>query len=238
MAREAPDGYTLIVAGGSETTSVGAHRELPYDPHKDFTSIIRFTAEAEYIVVPANSPYQTIEDFVKAAKAEPGKFSHGSAGVASLVHSAAILLQRRTGIKLKHVPYQGGAPAVQALVAGQIDITIGTGPEVSGQVEAKKPARHRLVLGQAFAGLSGRPDPERAWHRCRPLQHEGLRRPRQHAAPYPELSARPLQKGDVEQAWQDYEKTANEGSGYLDGPGFQKAQVDLLDQISEALKQN
>jgi tripartite-type tricarboxylate transporter receptor subunit TctC len=136
VARSAPDGHTLLLGGGSESTSVPAHRQTPYDPVKDFRPIIRLSKGSQYFVVSATSPYQSMKDVIEAAKAKPGQLAHGSSGVGSLAHSIPLLLGRRAGVKFKHVPYQGGAPAIQAVLSGQLDFTIAGPDEMKGQVEA------------------------------------------------------------------------------------------------------
>ena len=83
-----------MLAGGSESTSVPAHRKTPYDPSTDFTPIIRLYVGSQFLVVNANSSYKTPQDIIDAAKAKPGQIAHGSSGVGSLAHSLPLLLGR------------------------------------------------------------------------------------------------------------------------------------------------
>ena len=86
-----PDGYTLLVAGGSESTSVGNHQKLPYDIRTDFTAIIQFNRQRTLLAVKGDAPYKTLKEFVTEVKANPGKYTYGSSGAGSLYHSALLV---------------------------------------------------------------------------------------------------------------------------------------------------
>ena len=73
-----PDGYTLLVAGGSESTSVGNHQKLPYDIRTDFTAIVQFNRQRTLLAVKGDAPYKTLKEFVTEVKANPGKYTYGS----------------------------------------------------------------------------------------------------------------------------------------------------------------
>jgi len=122
VARAAPDGYTLIVTGGS-TLNLNPHvyASVPFDAVKSFAPIT-MTARTNFILtahpkVAANS----LAEFVAFAKANPGKLNYGSAGNGSLLHIAAELFNGEVGIQTQHVPYKGIGPALNDLLAGQID---------------------------------------------------------------------------------------------------------------------
>ena len=123
VASSKPDGYTLLIAGGSETVSVGHFKKLPYDPINDFAPIIRLTVEKIVLSVNADSPYKTLDEFISAAKQHPGKFKYSSSGQFGIFHSTALAFCRKAGIKMTHVPYNGGAPSVAALMGKHIDLT-------------------------------------------------------------------------------------------------------------------
>ena len=133
VARAAPDGHTLLLAGGSESTSLPAHREVPYDPKRSFRAIIRLTRHPHFICARGKGGrFDTMPQVVEAARAAPGRITHGSAGVGSLSHSLFLMLERRGGLEFLHVPYAGGGPVAQALLAGQIDLGVQASDELGG----------------------------------------------------------------------------------------------------------
>jgi len=124
VARAAPDGYTLGVMTVS-AMSIGPHihRALPFQPLKDFTPISNIVNTPGAIVAGLKTPYQNLEDLIKAAKAAPGRISYASVGLGSLPHLAAEMFARQAGVQLLHVPYKGAAPAMQDLLSGVVDLT-------------------------------------------------------------------------------------------------------------------
>ena len=122
VARAAPDGYTLLATGGSTLNlNPFLYRELPFDPQKSFTPVT-LTARTNFIlVVNPKLGVDSVEAFVVFAKAHPKTLNYGSAGSGSLIHIATELFNTTTGIETNHVPYKGLAPAVNDLLAGQID---------------------------------------------------------------------------------------------------------------------
>jgi tripartite-type tricarboxylate transporter receptor subunit TctC len=122
VARAAPDGYTLLATGGSTLNlNPFLYRELPFDPQKSFAPVT-LTAHTNFIlVVNPKLGVDSVEAFVALAKAHPKTLNYGSAGSGSLIHIATELFNTTTGIETNHVPYKGLAPAVNDLLAGQID---------------------------------------------------------------------------------------------------------------------
>jgi tripartite-type tricarboxylate transporter receptor subunit TctC len=122
VARAAPDGYTLLATGGSTLNlNPFLYRSLPFDPVKSFVPIA-MTARTNFIlVVHPKLGVDTVEAFVALAKAQPGKLNYGSAGSGSLIQIATELFNTTAGVQTNHVPYKGLAPAVNDLLAGQID---------------------------------------------------------------------------------------------------------------------
>src|SRR5476651_2040407 len=122
VARAAPDGYTLMVTGGSTLNlNPFLYNALPFDPVKSFAPV-SLTARTNFIlVVNPKLGVDTVEAFVALAKAHPRTLNYGSAGSGSLIQIATELFNTTTGIETNHVPYKGLAPAVNDLLAGQID---------------------------------------------------------------------------------------------------------------------
>jgi tripartite-type tricarboxylate transporter receptor subunit TctC len=104
----------------------------------EFAPIALVSADPTVLVVRADSPYRTLKDFVDAAKANPGKINYSSSGVYGTLHVAMEIFANAAGIKLFHVPYQGGGPAVTALLGGQVE-ALASGPAAAiGQIKGGK----------------------------------------------------------------------------------------------------
>lgn len=153
VANAPADGYTLLVAGGSESTSVPHHREVSYDAIKDFRPIIRITRYPIIIATRADSGYDSIDALMEAARSDPGALSFASSGPGSLYHSAMLALLERGGVEMKHVPYQGGAPAVAALLGGHVDVTPAAPNEIQAQYDAGEVQLLAVASDERYAGL-------------------------------------------------------------------------------------
>ncbi|WP_099867437.1 tripartite tricarboxylate transporter substrate binding protein [Pararhizobium haloflavum] len=135
VAAAEPDGYTLLVAGGSESTSVPNHMETQYSLD-DFRGVVRVNREHMVMVTKKGSGLDSVDAVVEAAKEKPGELAYGSSGPAGILHSAFIVFTQEAGIDMTHVPYQGGSPALAALLGGHIDMTIVTPAQAKAQMEA------------------------------------------------------------------------------------------------------
>jgi tripartite-type tricarboxylate transporter receptor subunit TctC len=124
VARAAPDGYTIIIGLSSTHVFNGAIYTLPYDLLNDFAPIA-LIATAPHLIVSKNAmPAKDLLELIAWLKANPGRASEGTAGVGSAPHLGGVLFQNLTGTTVQFVPYGGAAPAIQDLLAGQIDLFI------------------------------------------------------------------------------------------------------------------
>jgi tripartite-type tricarboxylate transporter receptor subunit TctC len=124
VAKAAPDGYTILMALSSISIFPVSDRingKTPSYEMKDFAPIALITADPTVLVVSADSPWKNLKEFVDSAKAYPGKINYSSSGVYGTLHVAMEIFANAAGIKLFHIPYQGGGPAVTALLAGQVE---------------------------------------------------------------------------------------------------------------------
>ncbi len=141
VAKAAPDGYTILMALSSISIFPVSDRingKVPAYEMKDFAPIALVTADPTVLVVRADGPYKTLKDFVDAAKASPGKINYSSSGVYGTLHVSMEIFANAAGIKLFHVPYQGGGPAVTALLGGQVE-ALASGPAAAiGQIRGGK----------------------------------------------------------------------------------------------------
>ena len=124
-ARAAPDGYTLFFPSGSVmTANQFVYAKLNYDPEKDFVPVTNVVTGPQVLVVPANSPYKTVKDLINGARANPGKLTFGHAGIGTQTHLAAENFLYQAKIDAVSVPYKGEAPALAALVGGEINFIL------------------------------------------------------------------------------------------------------------------
>ena len=122
VKRAAPDGYTLLVSSlGPFVIAPHLIKSMPYDALKDFDLLTVAVRAPNVLVVPAASPLKTLADVVAAAKKDPGKMTFASSGNGSSDHLTAELFWLQTGTSGVHIPYKGGAPAIQDLLGGQVD---------------------------------------------------------------------------------------------------------------------
>lgn len=122
VKRAAPDGYTLLVSSlGPFVIAPHLIKSMPYDALKDFDLLTVAVRAPNVLVVPASSPLKTVADVIAAAKKDPGKLTFASSGNGSSDHLTAELFWLQTATSGTHVPYKGGAPAIQDLLGGQVD---------------------------------------------------------------------------------------------------------------------
>jgi tripartite-type tricarboxylate transporter receptor subunit TctC len=141
VAKSAPDGYTILMSLSSisifPVSDPMNGKPVPYTL-ADFAPIALVTADPTVLVVAADGPYKTIQDFIASAKAYPSRINYSSSGVYGTLHVAMEMFASSAGIKLFHVPYQGGGPAVAALLGGQVH-ALASGPAAAiGQIKAGK----------------------------------------------------------------------------------------------------
>jgi tripartite-type tricarboxylate transporter receptor subunit TctC len=122
VASAPPDGYTLFMGTGSYATSAALYKTLSFDPEKSFKPITQLNRFPSAIGVHAKSELRSLRDLIQAAKAKPGNIPFASTGHGGQTHFAGELFQILTGTKLVHVPYKGGGPAMQDVLAGQVEL--------------------------------------------------------------------------------------------------------------------
>ena len=126
VARSAPDGYTVLAgSAGSMVGPVAFATKPPYDPLNDLLPVVLVVRTPNFIFVKGSSPVNSIGDLVALAKAQPGKLSFGSAGVATSTHIAGEMIKSMTGVSFVHVPYKGTPASLADLLAGQVDFIVG-----------------------------------------------------------------------------------------------------------------
>ncbi len=121
VAQSAPDGYTLLLGfDGTLVINPHVYPKLPFDTLRDFAPVTKLGEGGLIIVAHTSVPASNLRELVALSKQKPGSLSYGSAGTGSTSHASAELLKFETGLDMTHVPYKGGGPATQDVVAGQI----------------------------------------------------------------------------------------------------------------------
>ena len=139
IAKSAPDGYTVgLMSIASHAISPTLYSRLPFDAEKDFTPISMLWQVPNIFVVKLDIPAKTVPELIELVKANPGKYSFASGGSGTSPHICGEMLKQRTGINMFHVPYRGGAPALQDMLAGQVDMMFDNIPGPLAQVRAGK----------------------------------------------------------------------------------------------------
>jgi len=165
-ARQPADGYAFVLGNIGPALINPLISKVTYNMEKDFIPIALVSAGPNVLVVPANSPYKTVQDLLNAAKAKPNTLNFGTSGSGSMSHIATEMMMREANIKMTHVPYKGGGLALIDLMAGQIDFIVSDALPAAEHIKSGKirplaitsTARTSLVPGVptfSEAGLPG-----------------------------------------------------------------------------------
>ncbi len=166
IAKAAPDGYTIMIAGMSLVTNAYLQEKLPYDPLKDFAPITLAVRVPNLLAVNNDVQAKSVKELIALAKAKPGSLSYASAGNGTSLHLAAELMQSMAQIELNHIPYKGSGPAEVDLISGQVQIIFDPIASALPHVKAGKMRALAITTGKrskllpdlptmAEAGLAG-----------------------------------------------------------------------------------
>jgi len=152
VAKAKPDGYTLLISySGYHVGNPALMDKLPWDPLKDFAPIALLTVSTNVIAVHPSIPVNNLKELIAYAKANPGKLNYASQGNGSVSHIGTEIFKQTTGIEMVHVPYKGSGPAIQDVLAGQVQVFITTPPSVMQHVQSGK------LKGLAVTGKTRHP---------------------------------------------------------------------------------
>ena len=158
LARAPGDGHALMLGdSGAFAISPALNRKLTYQPLKDFTLITALAAVPTVLVAPPSLPAATLQEFIAAAKASPGKMSYGSAGSGSVHHLTMAVFASRAGIDMLHIPYKGGSALVAAALSGEIQAGWSGIPNVAPHIRAGKLRVYAISTAQRSATLPNVP---------------------------------------------------------------------------------
>jgi len=236
VAAAKPDGYMLLVAGGSETISVPHFKKLPYDTINDFVPVIRLMIERVGFYVKTDSPWKTMKEFMADVKLNPDKYTYATSGIGGLHHATVLVLEKRTGVVLRHVPHKGGAETLAAVAGGHVNVAMASPNEayalvqggrirplanaslVRSPVEPNTPTLRELGYDVYIENQKGFVFPKNTPKAVVQILHDRVRKV--FDDPQFKSSAEKLQ---VELA-------------YLNGEDFQKSMKAMYDQVGASLK--
>jgi tripartite-type tricarboxylate transporter receptor subunit TctC len=136
VARSAPDGYTLLMSTATVAINMTLYKKLNFDTLRDFAAVSVFSASPNVLVVNASVPVASVEQLVALARERPGALNYSSAGSGTTQHLSGELFKTRTGTDIVHVPYKGTAPALTALIGGNVDLSFANIPAIHQHVKS------------------------------------------------------------------------------------------------------
>jgi tripartite-type tricarboxylate transporter receptor subunit TctC len=137
VARAMPDGYTLLMGNNSIlATNAVLYKKVAFDPEKDFAPIALIGSQANILVVNPALPVHSMAELIALAKASPGKLNFASSGHGAAAHLAGELFKSQAGVNIVHVAYKGGAPALQDVIAGHVQMIFATAASVVGHIQS------------------------------------------------------------------------------------------------------
>jgi tripartite-type tricarboxylate transporter receptor subunit TctC len=157
VAKSAPDGYTLLMASAALTANAHLYSKMTFDPLKDFQPVSRVADQPNVLVVNPSLGVKNVQELIALSKSKPGKLAFGSAGLGAAQQIAAEIFMMKTGTKMLHVPYKGGAPALADLVGGQIDLMFETSPTAVPFVTAGKLVGLAVTTSERLSTLPNLP---------------------------------------------------------------------------------
>lgn len=136
-ARAKPDGYTLLLGSpGTMAINPWLFQKLPYDAQKSFTPVGQIVSFPQVVVTNPKQPIKSIPDLIKAAKADPGGVTHASSGQGTTSHLVMELIKADANVKMNHISYRGGAPAILAVITGEVQVGVEGIPSLMGHIKS------------------------------------------------------------------------------------------------------
>ncbi|QSI32875.1 tripartite tricarboxylate transporter substrate binding protein [Variovorax sp. RKNM96] len=149
VARAAPDGYTLLLGSGNLYGSDKLlYKAVKYDGAKSFVPISRWSSAPMLLAVNKDVSAKTVQALIAEARQNPGKLAYSSSGTGVVTHLAGLSFEKAAGVTMLHVPYKGGAPSIQAVAAGDVQLTFGTPPSVLPMAQGQKLRVLAVTSGQ------------------------------------------------------------------------------------------
>ena len=136
VAHSEPDGYTVFIAGPGMATNRFLYPSLSYDPIGDFAPVTMLITQPNLMSVPNSSPAKTVQEFIDFCNANKGKVTYASSGNGTTLHLSGELFKRMAKVEMTHIPYRGGAPAINDLIPGRVDVIFDNMPSIISHVRS------------------------------------------------------------------------------------------------------
>jgi tripartite-type tricarboxylate transporter receptor subunit TctC len=130
VAHSDPDGYTIFIVGPGMATNKFLYPQLSYDPVGDFAPVTRLITQPNLMCVPNSSPAKTVQEFIAFCRENRGKVTYASSGNGTTLHLSGELFKRLANVEMTHIPYRGGAPAINDLIPGRVDVIFDNMPSI------------------------------------------------------------------------------------------------------------
>ena len=153
VTKAAPDGYTLLAASSGPISIMPNLQKIPYDPLKDLQPVSLIAMAPFALVTHPSFPAKNAAEFVALVRANPDKYTFSSSGTGATAHLVSELFNSMAGLKARHVPYKGSAPALSDLMGGQIDYTLETVASLAGHIKAGRLKVLGVTSGKRTAAL-------------------------------------------------------------------------------------
>jgi tripartite-type tricarboxylate transporter receptor subunit TctC len=158
VAKSPPDGYTLLGSTiSTQAINPALNPKMPYDAARDLVPVTMIGSTSNAIVVPASSPFKTVQELIAHARRNPGRLSFSSAGTGTSQHMGGELLKQMAGTFIVHIPYRGSGPAVQDVIAGQVDFGIDTLVATAAHIKAGTLRALAVTAGKRVKGFESIP---------------------------------------------------------------------------------
>jgi tripartite-type tricarboxylate transporter receptor subunit TctC len=157
VAKAAPDGYTLLIVAAGHAVNPALYPKLPYDTARDFAQVVLIGDGAYALVVHPSAGVSSVPELIAAAKSKPGQIAYASSSIGNLTHLAAELFNSLAGVKMLHVPYKGGGPAMLDLLAGRVAIFFSTVAVARPHIQSGKIRGLGVTTGKRSAALPALP---------------------------------------------------------------------------------
>jgi tripartite-type tricarboxylate transporter receptor subunit TctC len=136
VAHSDPDGYTIFIVGPGLATNQFLYPQLSYDPVRDFAPVTLLITQPNLMCVPNSSPAKSVQEFIAYCNANPGKVTYASSGNGTTLHLSGELFKRLAKVEMIHIPYRGGAPAINDLIPGRVDVIFDNMPSILPHAKA------------------------------------------------------------------------------------------------------